>query len=29
MAMLEQADSTEYIVKNIPDEITLPPDVEE
>ena len=29
MAMLEQADSVEYIIKNIPDEITLQPDVVE
>ena len=29
MRMLEQADSLEYIIKNIPDKITLPPDLEE
>ena len=29
MTMLERADSLEYIIKNIPDEVTLPPDVEE
>ena len=28
MTMLEQADSLEYIIKNIPDEVTLPPDEE-
>jgi transglutaminase-like putative cysteine protease len=29
MAMLDQADSLDYVFKNIPDKITLPPDVEE
>ena len=29
MRMLEQADSLEYIIKNIPDTVTQPPDVEE
>jgi transglutaminase-like putative cysteine protease len=29
MRMLEQANSLEYIIKNIPDKITLPPDMEE
>ena len=28
MRMLEQADSLEYIIKNIPDTVTLPPDAE-
>ena len=28
MKMLEQADSLEYIIKNIPDIVSLPPDVE-
>ena len=29
MRMLEQADSLEYIIKNIPDTVTLPPDAED
>ena len=29
MAMLEQADSVAYILKNIPDEITRPPDIKD
>ena len=28
MTMLEKADSLEYVIKNIPDTVTLPPDVE-
>jgi len=28
MSVLEQADSLEYIIKNIPEEVTTPPDVE-
>ena len=29
MEMLEQADSLEYVIENIPDKITIPPDEEE
>jgi transglutaminase-like putative cysteine protease len=29
MAMLERADSLEYIIKNIPDTVTLPPDIDD